>query len=204
MARVPHRSFSLHSRIVRLIRVLLPITALVLLSTMFLLARRVNPEDAIPIAEVNVSKRARDRQLTMPRFTGISREGTSFDLSADVARPDAGDPRRMSADAMTLVLSDPTGGRAQVRSDRGHVDTGTQRVELDGAVRIETSTGYRLDTDRLEGTLGRLDVIAPGEVTGKGPLGTFRAGALRIDEDTTGAIRMVFTDGVTLLYTPPT
>lgn len=204
MARIPHRADNLHSRIVRLIRILLPISALALLSTTFLLARRVNPEDAIPIAEVDVSERARERQLTMPRFTGVSREGTSFDLSARVARPDAGDPRRMSADAMELVLSDPAGGRAQVRSDHGHVDTATRQVELDGAVRIETSTGYRMDTDRIEGTLGRLDVVAPGEVTGNGPLGTLRAGALRIDEDATGAVRMVFTDGVNLLYRPPT
>ncbi|WP_299817564.1 LPS export ABC transporter periplasmic protein LptC [uncultured Jannaschia sp.] len=204
MARVPHRADNLHSRVIRLIRILLPITALVLLSTMFLLARRVNPEDAIPIAEVDVSERARERQLTRPRFTGVSQEGTNFDLSARVARPDADDPRRMSADAMELVLSDPAGGRSQVRSDRGQIDTGTRRIALDGAVRIETSTGYRVDTDRLEGTLGRLDVVAPGEVTGEGPLGTFRAGALRIDEDEGGAVRMVFTDGVNLLYRPPT
>lgn len=193
----------LHSRIVRLATLILPVLALILLSTLFLLARRVNPEDAIPFATVDVSERARDQQLTMSRFTGMSAGATAFDLSARLARPDPAIPQRMQAEALRLVLDGADGTRATVISDRADVDTGARSIILTGDVRIETSTGYTLRTERLEGSLGQLSVVSPGPVTGAGPLGDLRAGGLSLTEDGTGATRLLFTNGVDLLYTPP-
>ncbi|MCK0168539.1 LPS export ABC transporter periplasmic protein LptC [Jannaschia sp. S6380] len=203
MAARADRSPRTHTRLVRLAKLLLPVAALALLSTIFLLARKVNPDDAIPFAEVDVSERAREQQLTMPRFTGVSTDGTTYDLSARTARPDADDPRRMTVDAMRLILDDGLGGTATVMSDSGQVDTAARTVMLDGDVRIETSSGYRLETGRLQGSLGRLEVVAPGEVTGDGPLGRLRAGAMTLDEGPEGAGRLLFTGGVDLLYVPP-
>lgn len=198
------RAVGLHSRAVRLGTLILPVAALALLSTMFLLARSVNPDDAIPFAAVDVSDRARDRQLTTPRFAGVSTKGTAFDLSARQARPDPEDPRRMSAEAPNLVLGDDAAGLTTIVSDAGEVDTGARTILLEGDVRIETSTGYDLRTSRMQGSLGRLDVTAPQEVRGTGPLGRLRAGSMRLDEDAAGTPRMVFTSGVDLLYVPPT
>lgn len=202
--RRPRRSRGLHSRIVRLGTVILPLAALALLSTMFLLARRVDPDDAARFASVDLSERARDRQLTLPRFAGVSNEGTAYALSAQTARPDADDPRRMSADAVHLLLDSTGGGQTSIVAQAGRVDTAERSVRLDGDVRIETSTGYTLTTERLEGTLGHLDIFAPQEVRGTGPLGDLRAGSLRLDEDASGEAQMLFTGGVDLLYRPPT
>ena len=200
----PRAAIGLHTRLVRLATLVLPVAALALLSTMFLIARRVNPEDAIPFADVDVSMRARDQLLTAPRFTGISTDGTAFDLSAERARPDPEDPRRMRAEAVRLTLDDAGGGRARLAADAADVDTVARGLELDGDVRIDTSTGYSLRTARLSGMLGTLDIRSPGEVTGDGPLGRMRAGSLRIDEGPDGAGRLLFTGGVDLLYLPPT
>lgn len=193
----------LYSRLVRLATLALPVLALVLLSTLFLLARRVNPEDAIPFASVDVSERARDQQLTRPRFTGMSGGATAFDLSARLARPDRDSPQKMEAEALRLVLNGEDGGRATVISDRGDVDTEVRSIILTGDVRIDTSTGYALRTERLEGSLATLSIVSPGPVTGDGPLGDLRAGGLTLTEDETGQTRMLFTDGVDLLYLPP-
>ncbi|MEL6588071.1 MAG: hypothetical protein AAFQ50_15700, partial [Pseudomonadota bacterium] len=65
-----------HSQLVSGAKVILPVIALVTLSTLFLLARTVDPDDAIPFADVNVSERARDQQLTQPKFSGVSSDGT--------------------------------------------------------------------------------------------------------------------------------
>ena len=190
-----------HTRLVRLGRLVLPVLALVLLSTVFLLARSVDPEDAIPFADVDVSERARDRQLTAPRLSGVSTDGVAFDLSARLARPETEDPNRMTADTVRLVLTGD--GQATVTADNAHVDTRARNLRLDGDVRIDTSTGYRVQTDRLEGSLGHLRIVAPGEVTGEGPLGQLRAGAMTISEDAEGGTRLLFNGGVDLLYTPP-
>ncbi|SDY38186.1 lipopolysaccharide export system protein LptC [Jannaschia faecimaris] len=193
----------LRSRIIRSATLILPVLALALLSTMFLLARKVNPDDAIPYAEVDVSERARDQQLTMPRFAGVSQGRTAFDLSARLALPDPEDPRRMSAVALRLVLNDAGGGRATVISDAGDLDTAERTIVLTGDVRVETSTGYVLRTDQLEGSLAGLAIVSPEEVTGDGPLGKLRAGSMVLTEDENGSALMLFTNGVDLLYTPP-
>ncbi|CTQ32751.1 LPS export ABC transporter periplasmic protein LptC [Jannaschia rubra] len=198
-----YRPRGLHSRIVRLATLILPVAALVLLSTLFLVARRVNPEDAIPFAEVDVSERARDQQLTAPRFTGLSQDGTAYDFVADRALPDPVDPRRMSAMTVRLDLADPAGGRSTVVADTAEVDTGARTLAVEGDVRVDTSAGYSLRAGRLQGSLDRLDILGDGPITGEGPLGTIRAGGLRIDEDEGGAARLVFTGGVDLLYVPP-
>ncbi|SFJ68475.1 LPS export ABC transporter periplasmic protein LptC [Jannaschia pohangensis] len=204
MASARPLSESLHSRLVRMAKLVLPVLALMLLSTLFLLARSVNPDDAIPVADVDVSERARDQQLTMPRFTGVSQDGTAFDLSARLARPDPTDPRRMTAEELRLVLDGLNGGQSTVISNAGDVDTARRTLVLTGDVKIETSTGYSLTTDRLEGSLGRLDVVSPGPVSGDGPLGRLRAGEMRLNEDADGGTRLLFTGGVDLLYQPPT
>ncbi|MGB3553036.1 MAG: hypothetical protein WBA25_00170 [Jannaschia sp.] len=193
-----------HTRLVRGARVTLPVVALVLLSMLFLLARTVNPDDAIPFSDVDVSERAREQQLTAPRFAGLSEDGTAFALAAATARPDPTDPRHMTAKVVNLVLTDPAGATAVIDSLTGEVDTAERDLVLEGDVHIVTSTGYDLRAPRLEGSLGRLNVRAIGGVTGFGPVGRLRADAVHFNEDANGTRRMLFTGGVELVYIPPT
>ena len=192
-----------HTSLVRGARVLLPVAALALMSTLFLVAERVDPDDAIPFAEVDVSMRARDQQLTAPRFAGLSHGGAAFALTAERAMPDAEDPRRMTAEAVSLDLAGPSDATSELRADRALVDTGTRRLALEGNVRLVSSTGYAMRAPRVEGMLDRLDLRAEGGVTGDGPLGRIRADRMRLTEDAGGAQRLLFAGGVELLYTPP-
>lgn len=196
----------LRSRVVRAATILLPVVAILLLSMLFIVARQVNP-DGVQVDSVDISERAQSRQLTMPRFTGVTRDGTTFDLSARTALPDMEDPRRMTADALRLVLgdaADPDGTRwATLIADMGEIDTADRTAILTGDVRIETSTGYRLRSQRLDGTFAAFEIVSPGPVDGDGPLGTLQAGGMRLSE-TDGRQTIVFTDGVELVYTPPT
>ncbi|MGB3407141.1 MAG: hypothetical protein WBA67_06565 [Jannaschia sp.] len=195
---------STHTRIVKGARVILPVLALGLLSTLFLLARTVNPDDALPFADVDVSERARDQQLTAPRFAGVSRDGTEYSLIADVARPEPTDPRVLWAETVNLHLTDAAGVGAIITSLAGQIDTASRNLILEGNVFIVTSSGYELRAERMEGSLGRLDIRATGGVTGDGPLGTLRADEVSLSEQDGGAQRLLFTGGVDLLYKPPT
>ena len=190
------------ARLVAGAKVALPLMALALLSTVFLLARTVDPDDAIPFAEIDLSERARDEQLTRPRVMGQSRGGTGFDLAADAARPDPAAPAVLTIDRLRLALDD-AGAGATVSARGGRVDTRAREVVLDGDVVVETTTGYRLRTERLEGSLGALRLVAPAPVHGDGPLGRLDAGGMVLEEQG-GAQRLRFTGGVDLLYVPPT
>jgi lipopolysaccharide export system protein LptC len=203
------------SRIVAVAKLALPILALALLSTVFLLAERVDPDAALPFAGEDLASRAQAQHLTRPRVAGVSAEGTAFRLDAAAARPDPADPRRLSADDVTLRLDGAggaagpgpgpglPGGRVDLAAARGTVDTGARRVVLEGGVAIRSGDGYALRTARLEGALGRLDIRAPGPVAGTGPVGRLDAGGMHIRAGAGGAPALVFTGGVDLLYLPP-
>ena len=197
---------SLHSRVVAAAKIGLPVAALAIMSTLFLGARQVDPSGAVPVADASLSDRARDQQLTAPRITGRTQGGTPFDLRAQAARPDAADPRRLTVDALSLTLGGATEpDLTAVSAAGGTVDSAARTIVLAGDVRVDTTAGFRLRTQRLEGSLGVLRVVSPGPVRGDAPFGTLSAGGMVIEESADGADgrRFVFTDGVTLLYAPP-
>jgi lipopolysaccharide export system protein LptC len=55
-----------YSRTIAFLKVLLPLTALAILATLFLLSRSEDTVATIPFAEDDVSSRTRDQQVTRP------------------------------------------------------------------------------------------------------------------------------------------
>ena len=193
-----------YSRIIGATKVILPVLALALLSSMFLFSRTVDPEDALPYATVDISERARDQQLTEPRIVGQTEGGTTFELTADSARPRDVERSVLEADRTLLLLRDRTGAQSAVKADRATVETSGQQVTFEGDVVVGSSQRYALRTERLEGRIDKLDIVAPGPVDGRGPLGDLTAGGMQLTETDDGQQRLVFTGGVEMLYIPPT
>ena len=75
-----------HSRLVGWLKLALPLAALVILSTLFLIADRIDPEAAIPYANVDVEDLARDPRMTTPSYAGLTSDGSALTLTADVQR----------------------------------------------------------------------------------------------------------------------
>lgn len=83
----PPRPDNLHSRLVSWLKVVLPLAALAILSTLFLVARTINPDDAIPYADVDVADRVREPRITAPTWAGITSDGAALSVEAAAARP---------------------------------------------------------------------------------------------------------------------
>jgi lipopolysaccharide export system protein LptC len=75
------------SRLVALLKVLLPLTALAILSTLFLISNRINPDDALPYAEVDVEARLKEPRITAPTYAGTTSDGAALEVTAAEARP---------------------------------------------------------------------------------------------------------------------
>ena len=95
-----------HSRVVGWLKVALPLAALAILSTLFLLSDRIDPEDALPYAEVDVEDLAREPRMTAPTYAGMTTDGAALTLTATEAqtvsrdRPsDGGGPAAGAGDA---------------------------------------------------------------------------------------------------------
>lgn len=192
-----------HSRMVAWLKILLPLTALGLLSTLFLLSRNIDPTTAIPFADIDLKERAHSEQITAPEFAGATREGDLISFKAATARPDLEDKGRALVDALSARIDLGSGGVITFKADGGTVDNNRDEAQLSGDVEITTSTGYTLHTQRLLSGMKTLHAESPGTVTGEGPPGTITAGRMVIDRpEGSKDAQLLFTDGVKLIYDP--
>ncbi|MDD9725339.1 LPS export ABC transporter periplasmic protein LptC [Roseovarius sp. SK2] len=192
-----------YSRLVAWMKIILPLTALGILSTLFLISRHIDPTKSIPIAEIDLEQRAQEQGATNAAFAGVTRGGDEVKIAADTARPAPDDPRLINAEDVTAEMHLVSGSVVTVTSDRGDVHQSDLNASLIGNVNVDTSTGYKMTTERLDARLDVLYAETPGQVSGKGPPGDLTAGRMVLTGDEeTGEAHLVFTDGVKLIYTP--
>jgi lipopolysaccharide export system protein LptC len=191
-----------YSRIIAFLKVMLPLAALAILATLFFLSRSVDPTATIPFAEGDMADRLRDQQVTAPFFSGTTPKGDEVIFTASVVRP-AVFGRPAEADNISARLTFADGARVTLDAAQGQVDVGQDTATFTGNVRIASSLGYRLSTDKMTASLSGVSGFAPGQVDGVGPFGTLTAGALEIGpQNPDGPVHIVFKSGVKLIYDP--
>lgn len=194
-----------YSRRVAFLKVVLPLAALAILSTLFLLSNSTDQNATIPFSDAEIAERIRDQQITAPRFAGTTTGGDEVFLSATKAVP-GNSGRPDIAQDLRGEIRLAGGGTVTFASQRGWINVPDDAAFFRGEVTITTDTGYHLVTDRLTTAVRRLEIIAPSAVSGTGPLGDLQSGAMHISAPGTDAseAHLVFTDGVKLLYDPRT
>jgi len=191
-----------YSRLVAFLKVLLPLAALGLLSTLFLLSRGVDPDAAIPFQDAEIAERVRGQRVTEPYFAGVTDAGDEISFTAAIARP-AQDGEPAQATDLIAQIHTQDGARITLSSDTGLVALTMDQATFDGAVQIRTSTGFALDSDQLVAGLKQLTLHSPGPVTGQGPFGSLSSGAMTLKTQAeTEQVHILFTQGVKLLYDP--
>ncbi len=192
-----------YSRMVSLLKVALPLAALALLSTLFLLARAMETDTAIPFADVEIEERLRDQQITGPFFSGTTQTGDQMSFSAQKLITLQNSVGTNRAEDVLAKLETAQGATFQLKADVAELDIAGNTAVLIGGVSMASSTGYLVNTDQLTSLISTLDVTAPQFVEATGPLGTFTAGNMRIFSPNDGEnTQMLFSGGVKLVYTP--
>lgn len=188
-----------YSRFVRAAKVILPLLAVGILSVLFFVAEGLDPDAAIPYAEIDVDRALRERGLTNPSFGGLTENGSVVSLRAErmVPQPDGS---RFAASVLSGALELAAGGRIEVSAQAGSLDASTRTASLSGPVRISETGGHEIVADRIELDLGAGSAVAPEGVSASGPLGELEAGTMTITSD--GGGRVLFDGGVRLLYRP--
>ena len=198
---------ALHSRIVRTLRIVLPLVALTLLSTLFLISREVDPSRALPYATVDAEDLARDPRITGPRLSGMTDDGTAVTLTAATVRISSGNAETLSAEGVDALFTAADGGQNRVTADAVRLDRLTDLMTLSGNVRLASADGWRVDSGLMLARLDRTLVQSPGPVTARAPAGQLTAGAMTLnarpaEAGTPTGHRLLFTGGVRLLYHP--
>lgn len=194
---------NLHSRLVGILKVTLPLAALGILSTLFLLSGRINPEDAIPFAKVDVADRLRTPRMTDAGFAGVTADGASLMLTAADAKPeDAAGGAGARIVLGTLETSD--GAKTELAAAAVNIDSPAHMIELSNGVEMRSSAGLVISSQGLGIATDRTFAQSRGPITATGPLGQLTAQEMQLTaQDGVGnSYVLVFNGDVRLLYQP--
>lgn len=195
-------------QVARFARLVLPLGAVTLLSTIFLLPQTIDPERAIELAEIDVAEITREPRVGAARFAGVTQDETAVTIRARTVRS-SGD--LVQAGPMVLTLEEPEGtlrfpaGRiAQFQGNEGRIDQPAGLLHLQGGVRLETSDGYVLSMPELRSALGQTHVEGQGGVSGTAPSGEITSDSVELTriEGRDDGYLLAFRGNVRLIYLP--
>lgn len=168
-----------YSRTVRRAKVLLPLGAVLLIGMIFMFGReRAAVFDAGQVAEV--AALGAGLRLDKPRFAGVTEDGDPFVVTADWALPDGAMPDRVDLERPVGEVHLGDRRVVTVRAATGELFREDERLNLRGAVVVETSDGYRLETATVEVDLGAKVAVAPERLHATGPRGGIEADRVRV------------------------
>lgn len=198
------RSDNLHSRLVFWLKILLPLGALALLSTLFMVSRSINPDDAIRYADVDINDLMREPRLSSANFAAMTTDGAALTLRADEARLGASEgasPGLISG--LVGILETPDGARTDLTATEARLDSTGRKMVLGSGVTLKNSAGYVITTDTISVALDRTSLDATGPIKATGPTGLIEAGEMHLGLVEGGYV-LVFKAGVHMVYQPAT
>lgn len=180
---------------------MLPLIALVLLSTMFMLSRKIDPTAAVALSDQAFRDRIDNSQLSGPQYEGNTKSGKNMTVTAQSARPDPSVEGKTYGKIVNARINLDNDEVMTVNADTGVVDEADDMAVLSGNVHIVTSDGYDMRTSQLTSLISRLEGESAGHVSGFGPPGTLEAGKMYVrTDDDSGGLHLLFTQGVHLVY----
>ncbi|MCE0505467.1 MULTISPECIES: hypothetical protein [unclassified Roseivivax] len=196
-----------YSQVVAGLKVLLPLIALGLLSTLFLFSRDTDPTRNLPVSTAESLKDRESQSASGAVYTGVAENGAEVTMRAAAARPDPAGPNGILADMFDATLAFPDGSRIDLSAPSASMDNGAGAAKLTGGVVIDSSAGYVMRTDSLTSAMNRVEIESGGRVEADGPAGRLTAGRMRITpaespEAEEGDVQLLFTDGVRMVYEP--
>ncbi len=194
---------NLHSQLVGWAKIILPMSALALLSTLFLFARDANTTDDAALAQAE--EIAREQKVTAPEFAGVTDSGDIIIIAAKSAQPSVERPDTIQIDDIRMRLDTTDGSFVEVTAVEGEIDGRARIASFLGLARLQTSNGYEMETNGLVAELQTGRVTSNGLLEIRAPFGDLTAGMVTFQVATPEAgQQMLFTDGVHLLYKPNT
>ncbi|WP_222611814.1 LPS export ABC transporter periplasmic protein LptC [Shimia ponticola] len=191
-----------YSRLVTALKVVLPITAVALLSTLFFFSGQIDPTQSLPYKELDVESIAREQRLSKPSSSGVTNDGSAFKMTADRALPDASDDTITRFENLNIELVDPdTDVRTFLSAPTGSSNSATGETVLSGGTEIRSTDGMLIQAETLRMFLDNDEIISDGPVTATGSFGDLEAGSMRIARAGPGQDHLaVFNNGVNLIY----
>ncbi|MEM1140675.1 MAG: LPS export ABC transporter periplasmic protein LptC [Pseudomonadota bacterium] len=170
-----------HSQLVQLLKVCLPVGAMVLASLVIVYAATYRPSSSI--TSTNVAFDATEVRMLHPKYTGRDEADRAYTVVADTARRKHDNPHLVWLDQIkaNVVGQDEPGFLLTALS--GVFETEKRLLELTGDIRVRSADGYDLATEFAEANLKAGLITGDREIVANGPLGDLRADGFQVNRN---------------------
>ena len=195
-----------YSSMVRVLKWAFPIVGILLVGSVFLLSNATKLSKLIdeidgPIAELAVGQR-----ITNPNFSGVTKSGDAFSITAEWALPDGPKPSKVELSKPRTTINFQNGGTMRTTSGLGALDLKSSEATLSDGVNLRTTDGYTATSTSVEIDFQTGNVYSEGPVFAQGPVGSIQAGTMtltqNLDQNQSGNAVLMFNNGVKLIYNP--
>src|SRR5690349_4306121 len=174
---------SAHDRLVRWSKILLP-AAVGILIAILALAPLGKKGDVSFILDKKKVENAHERmRVEQARYTGVDDKGQKFLIVANNAIQPSSDVPIVNINGMFAQLEQQQ-SPLQLGANKGRYNLDTQKILIDGPVRVTGGDGYQLATRDVTVDLKQRRLQSAGPVSGAMRLGQFQAALMKADLNT--------------------
>lgn len=198
----PRRHTPGYTRFVNLMKMLLPLVALVLISLVLVWPHLKPATNKFKIGIAALKTQfTKDANMTNPRYVGTDKNHRPYSITADIAKnlsKNSGDVE-MEMPKADITLKD--GSWLVLTAKEGIFNRDAKMLELKGSVNMFHDSGYEFRTAKLYVDLDTSTATSKDPVQGQGPFGTLKSQGFRIVNKAqtiffTGKTKMVIYPGI--------
>ena len=171
---------SLHDRLVRWSKILLPMAVGVLIAVLALAPLGKKSDVSFILDKKKVENAPERMRVEQARYMGTDNKGQQFAILANRAIQRSSDVPVVDISGMSARL-DLAQGPLLLRAIEGRYNLDSQKVRIEGPVKVAGGGGYRLATRDVVVDLKQRELASEGPVSGAMRLGQFQAGQLHAD-----------------------
>ncbi|HSE77275.1 MAG TPA: LPS export ABC transporter periplasmic protein LptC [Alphaproteobacteria bacterium] len=166
----PRRFSALRSSVVHLLKVVLPIAALIIAASVLLWPHLQPEERRIKLKPVAVGiEDIENLRMLQPRYMGVDEKNQPYTLTAEQATQDSGDSDMTELSRPKADITLENGTWVALTAEQGQYNKSTRRLELLGDVNVFHDEGYELKTARALVEFDRGVASGSAKVAGQGP-----------------------------------
>ena len=171
-----------YSRFVGMMKLLLPLSAAVLVLTVVAWPYLAGRDNGIPLSFATVGLGLDENVfMTNARYMGADDKDQPYTLTAELATQDDSDPDiiQLTNPKADILLNEGTW--LVLTADKGTLLRASEQLSLEGAVSIFSDIGYEFRTESAEIDLGKSLAYGDAPIEGQGPFGILNADSFRLD-----------------------
>jgi len=169
-----------HDRIVRWTKIALPSAVGVLVAILALAPLDKKGDVSFILDKKKVQSAPELMRVEAARYTGTDNKGQQFEMTANRAIQPSSDTPLVNINGLFARLNLQQGPML-IAADQGRYNIDTQRVAIDGPVKVAGADGFKLNTSNVMVDMKERQLASQGPAAGEMRLGQFRANHIRAD-----------------------